>query len=273
MIPHAKILAATDLGPAGDEAIQTADAWCKRLEGSLAVVHARPEQPVDPMAPQARDEVAEAEAERRVRAEVEQRVQALTGRAPHEFTVSVGSGRAADVTLQVAEDLGVDLLVLGGRDSGETRWVFGSVAEGIVMRAKVPVLVARPHQGAGPVVAATDFSESSLPAVRAGHALSRMLGVKVTLVHCMPKGTREDQVEAERARLQSICDLSPEDDDQRILLGPPAESLVSLVEELDAALLIVASSGKTGMQRFMLGSVAERLVRSAPCSVLVVRLR
>lgn len=270
MFPHAKILAATDLGEAGDEAIRTADLWCQRHDGTLTVVHVLPEQPVDPLFPQDHDPLGAMNAEREVRDALEERVQRLTGRS---HPIRVVTGRPGDATLEVAEEIGADLIVLGGRESGETRWVLGSVAGGIVTRAQVPVLVARGHRGSGRIVAATDFSEPSLPAVRAGHALSRALDTKVTLVHCVPKGTSEADLAAARERLQTICELSPEDDDQRVLVGPPAETITALVQELDAALLVVASSGKTGFQRFVLGSVAERLVRSVPCSVLVVRLR
>lgn len=197
----------------------------------------------------------------------------MQSRTTGPYETILVEGRAAEQLLAAADEIGADLVVLGGRDAGETRWVLGSVAESVVTRAKMPVLVARNYKGSGGIVAATDFSEPSLPAVRAGHALSRALGQKVTLVHCMPKGTSDADVAAARARLHEICELSPEDDEARVVLGPPAESLVSVADEVDASIVVVASSGKSGLQRFRLGSVAESVVRSARCSVLVVRLR
>ena len=54
-------------------------------------------------------------------------------------------------------------------------------------------------------------------------------------------------------------------------LGEPAASVVREAERVGATLIILGSHGRTGMARALLGSVAERVVRHAHCSVLVVR--
>jgi nucleotide-binding universal stress UspA family protein len=54
-------------------------------------------------------------------------------------------------------------------------------------------------------------------------------------------------------------------------LGSPAEQLVQLAADLDADLLVVGTHGRRGVQRLLLGSVAERVIRLAHCPVLVVR--
>ncbi len=54
-------------------------------------------------------------------------------------------------------------------------------------------------------------------------------------------------------------------------IGNPAETILNTIEEENIDLLIVGNSGKHGLNRFLLGSVAEKVVRSAKCPVLVVR--
>jgi nucleotide-binding universal stress UspA family protein len=55
--------------------------------------------------------------------------------------------------------------------------------------------------------------------------------------------------------------------------GPAAPAILSAASELPAQLLVVGTHGRTGLNRIMaLGSVAQAVVRTAPCSVLVVRL-
>lgn len=54
-------------------------------------------------------------------------------------------------------------------------------------------------------------------------------------------------------------------------LGEPAASIVREAERVGATLIIMGSHGRTGMARALLGSIAERVVRHAHCSVLVVR--
>jgi nucleotide-binding universal stress UspA family protein len=53
--------------------------------------------------------------------------------------------------------------------------------------------------------------------------------------------------------------------------GKPAEELVQLANELDVALLVVGTHGRRGLRRLILGSVAEEVVRTAPCPVFVAR--
>jgi len=58
-----------------------------------------------------------------------------------------------------------------------------------------------------------------------------------------------------------------------IRLGLPAHEIVEAAKELDIDLVIIATHGYTGWKHFAIGSTAERVVRTAPCPVLVVRER
>jgi nucleotide-binding universal stress UspA family protein len=59
----------------------------------------------------------------------------------------------------------------------------------------------------------------------------------------------------------------------RVTIGDPAEEILLAVTELDADLIVMPSCGKTGLRRWMLGSVAEQVVRRATCPVLVLPAR
>ena len=52
--------------------------------------------------------------------------------------------------------------------------------------------------------------------------------------------------------------------------GPAAPAILSATSELPAQLLVVGTHGRTGLSRIALGSVAQAVVRAAPCSVLLV---
>lgn len=56
-----------------------------------------------------------------------------------------------------------------------------------------------------------------------------------------------------------------------IRFGDPGHEIVSYAEQVDAGLVLVASHGKTGLERLLIGSVAERVVRLAHCPVLVIK--
>jgi len=55
------------------------------------------------------------------------------------------------------------------------------------------------------------------------------------------------------------------------LEGRPATELVKFAKEKNIDLIVIATQGKKGLERFLLGSVAEEIIRSAPCKVLVVK--
>jgi nucleotide-binding universal stress UspA family protein len=56
-------------------------------------------------------------------------------------------------------------------------------------------------------------------------------------------------------------------------VGDPGREIVRLARELDTDLIVIPSHGRHGLDRILLGSVAERVVRLAPCPVLVLRVR
>ena len=55
------------------------------------------------------------------------------------------------------------------------------------------------------------------------------------------------------------------------LFGDPGSGIVQIAKDMDAGLIVISSHGRTGIPRLLLGSVAERVVRLAPCPVLVLR--
>ena len=56
----------------------------------------------------------------------------------------------------------------------------------------------------------------------------------------------------------------------RVTTGPPAPHIVEFAKTLPADLIVISTHGRTGIKHMLLGSVAEHVVRSAPCPVLVV---
>ena len=68
--------------------------------------------------------------------------------------------------------------------------------------------------------------------------------------------------------------LSPQSSVQEFIpVGTPSEEIVKAAEEWSADLLVIGSHGRRGMQRALLGSVAETVMRHAPCPLVVVRAK
>jgi nucleotide-binding universal stress UspA family protein len=292
-----KVVVATDLSEPADEAIRQAHQRAAWAGAELAVCHVLPNEfHSNPLFPQYHQlEAMRVPAERdRMLETVSARVRQLTGRPSDGFQVFLAEGAPHAVIVEAAETWGADLIVVGsyGR-TGLARVLIGSVAQKVVRHAHCAALVARPSENTGRVVVGTDFSDPALPAVTAAHDESRRTGVEVTIVHSidapllLPEplegsvaagpplylaGGLEAIKEAALQRLAAAQEKVGLHGDRRVAYGPAATSLLRIAEELHAELLVVGTAGRTGLHRALLGSVAEAVVRAAPCSVLVVRL-
>ena len=72
-----------------------------------------------------------------------------------------------------------------------------------------------------------------------------------------------------------LSDVCPSDHqlsfEHRLVMGDPATEIVRIAEEEQAELIVLGTHGRTGLSRILMGSVAEAVVRHAPCPVLIYR--
>jgi len=75
--------------------------------------------------------------------------------------------------------------------------------------------------------------------------------------------------------LQELCLMKPSDPDARVQYkvaeGDPAAAILNAARETKCDLIVMGTHGRTGLSRFLMGSVAEQVVRMAPCLVMTVR--
>ncbi len=132
-----------------------------------------------------------------------------------------------------------------------------------------------------------DFSETSLKAVHYAVKFAEQFGAVLELVHVIEPivypvelGYMALAQEDEQRRLQQLTDkledlarslhLAPRAE-SHVLTGAPWRVIVEEAKTKRADLIIVSTHGYAGLKHVLLGSVAERIVRHAPCPVLVVR--
>ncbi len=145
------------------------------------------------------------------------------------------------------------------------------------------------------IVCAVDFSKGSERALEYALHFARTLQAEVWLVHVyelplatVPTGVARDAAEPGQlfdfvrevrsslnAQLEALVTAHRGSGiaiHMRLLEGAPAGGIVAASKELEAQLVVVGTHGRTGLSHLMLGSVSERVVRSAPCPVLTVPL-
>lgn len=136
---------------------------------------------------------------------------------------------------------------------------------------------------ASKIIFPTDFSSLSDAALAHATSLARDTGAMLLIVHVeepavaygggeMYYGLPEPSVEAQLKMLHAVVPADPEVPfEHRLLTGAPADAIVQLAAEEYADLIVMATHGRTGLRRLLMGSVAEEVIRHAPCPVLTVR--
>ena len=285
------ILAAMDLDKGSDELLRQADALARSYNVKLSVCHVLPEIfAVRPLFPQLHldDALKLSELEAAVRDALLERIRTVTAREPPQIEIEIEQGTVHAGILRAAEDIGAGAVVIGGKVDHRGLHILGSAAEHVVRYANCPVLVAR-HSPAGKVLAATDFSDPALPAVEAGAAEARRRKADLTIIHSIdllpvmspfygefygvpPMDLSDQMRNIWQQRLDECVHRFKAKGGGLLRNGSAAPAILSAASELPAQLLVVGTHGRTGLSRIALGSVAEAVVRTAPCSVLVVRL-
>ncbi|MGH9201280.1 MAG: universal stress protein [Vicinamibacterales bacterium] len=281
------VFVGTDLSSAASEALRQAQALARDLSSSMIVCHVLPEFPaVRMLFPQwagvdaAKQEAMASTAEKAVRRQVAETI----GDATHARVV-LDTGTPHAGLLAQAEAAGAGIIVTGP----------GRVADRVVRHATVPVLVARPSPR-GDVIGATDFSDPSLPALETAAFEARRRTSRLRVVHVIDIGVSalaggagagapflgaaslialesiDELKTAARDRLQQMLAGSGVDGEAVAVSGSAATTLIGIAESSRAELVVVGTHGRSGLARLTLGSTAEAVVDSAPCSVLVVRL-
>jgi universal stress protein A len=140
------------------------------------------------------------------------------------------------------------------------------------------------------IVVATDFSKTSDAALDYGRELARTFGAKLQLLHVTEniitryafEGAMalplDVQIEYEKSSQDRVEALLREDDRRELgamavlrVSNSPADAIVEYAKEAGADVIVVGTHGRKALAHFVLGSVAERVVRLAPCPVLTVR--
>ena len=284
------ILAAMDLDKGSDDLLRQADALARSYIVKLSVCHVLPEIfAVRPLFPQLHldEALKSSDLETAVRDALLERIRTVTTRELPQTGIEIEQGTVHAGILRAAERIGAGAVVVGGKvDHGGLHFL-ANTAEHVVRYAHCPVLVARPSP-AGKVLAATDFSDPALPAVEAGAAEARRRKADLTIIHAIdllpmvspfygefyngpPMDLSDQMRDLWQQRLDECVHHFKAKGGGLLRNGPAASTILSAASELPAQLLVVGTHGRTGLNRIALGSVAEAVVRGAPCSVLVVR--
>jgi universal stress protein A len=129
----------------------------------------------------------------------------------------------------------------------------------------------------------TDFSRTGDAALDLATTLARDTGARLIIVHVeeppvaygggeMYYGMPEPAVEEIKRMLHAVVPNDPQVAyEHRLVSGDPASAIVKLAEDEQVDLIVMGTHGRTGLSRLLMGSVAESVVRRAPCPVVTYK--
>ena len=209
---------------------------------------------------------------------------------PVECTVRVGA--PVDVIFEAAGDRPDTLIAMSthGR-TGLERWLLGSVADKVMHASESPVLLMRGGRDSASLAPAAieqitlplDGSTTSEAAFETAVGMARTLELPLLLVRCIsfsgmmpPMVVHAEEQDIEEYLLvkrEEATNLGVEVVRVRMLWGAPAAELIDLAQRNPGSLTVMSTHGRSGISRWALGSVTDRVVRHSHQPVLVVRAK
>jgi len=292
MMQIKKILVPTDFSEFADKAIETAEILAKPLGAEIHLLHVLhlPVQAVTPemaVVPVGFWQDLRAFAQRKLdasRAAIEKQGVRCSAEIVEDipgFAISAAAKR-----------LGSDLVVMGCRGlTGLKHALLGSVAERTVRTAPCPVLTVKHEAGSlklRTILVPMDFSAASHRALELAKELAKGAGpAHLILVHAyyVPIELEQFLIQQGDPVLERLSE-SVTKDLEKILTGlqdagisseylasrgAPEKLIVELAKQKHADLIVMGTHGRRGLSHLLLGSVAERVVRTAECAVMTVQ--
>lgn len=279
-----QILAATDFSTRSNRALRQAGLLAQASNADLALVHV-----VDDDQPEALVDMEKREAER-ILAEQVSVMAELQG---VKCRPTVVSGAPFAGILRTAASMPADLIVMGSHRRQILRDIFvGTTIERVIRTGPFPVLMVNneAQRRYEKMVAAVDMSEPSANALRIAKAAGLIGEVRATLLHAflpLAKGKMfvagadvasiNEYVASERLRAMDELiaflvanDVNREEWFLRVEEGRPLEVITQVTRELHPDLLIMATHGRSGLLKALIGSVTEEALRSLDVDILAV---
>ncbi|HSD61898.1 MAG TPA: universal stress protein [Burkholderiales bacterium] len=268
-----KILVATDTSEFSAGALRVAMALVKKCGGMLTVmtmVKTNPEY--ESIAPELHRQAEVSAREHVDKVREDARAQGL------EIDTLVRRGDTPDAEIvDAAEEIKADLIVMGRRGRrGIARFMVGDAVVKVIGHAHCSVLVVpkAAEMWHSRILMATDGSRYSDAAATSAAKVAKVCGLPVTVVSATAPSHSDARIREAHDAVARLAKFFADDGvstDTRVPQGRPDEAVVLTAREVGADLIVTGTHGRTGLQKFLMGSVVERIIGQADTPILVVK--
>jgi nucleotide-binding universal stress UspA family protein len=200
-------------------------------------------------------------------------------------SVEVRFGEIDREILNAIDEYDANLVVAGthGR-RGFQHWLLGSVCEHLLRRVPVPILTVRQGKGVTGfpglkrILIAIDFSPGSTETASWGASIAQQFQAGITLLHVsdfvmgdVPDQYRSSLLQGIRLEMENLVPAEASREiTTSIEFGIPFQLILNVAESTKADMIVLGTHGKSTLDRMLVGTTAERVIRGAPCPVLAI---
>jgi len=295
------VLVPIDFSTISIQTIETAKRLVHRFGASIHLVHVHhwqyPGDFMGPLRPVGKVRVSFEQHRRKKLAEELKMVAQAHGLYPGLIHPLEGASAFHEIC-RLAQQIPADLIVMPTHGyTGLKRVLLGSTAERVVRYAPCPVFIVREKKqrsktGRGlsisTILVPVDFSSSSRQGLHYAIGFANEFAARMILLHAVYLGyiySSEEPAIYDIPGLQKVARENAEQQMRKLVRtvnfgsaktetmfteGSPVQDICAFAKDHDTDLIITSTHGLTGLKRVLIGSIAEKVLRHAPCSVLVV---
>lgn len=231
-----------------------------------------------------------AEAEKKVAEKLQEKVLRLRKEGVDVKDPLVYFGRPSQGIVRAAIQTNANIILVGsGKNPQGNKSRLGITTFRIIQKSEKPVLVLSPDKpfNIKRILCPVDFSSASERALRNAMTICRKFDAELTVLGVCQADTphwlytAKDREEERNLRLQqheksfktflSHFELDDLNWQKRSAEGNPPDEITRLIQQQDTDLLIMGTAGRTGLERFFVGSVTEKVIRDVPTNFLTLK--
>ncbi len=278
------ILVATDFSESSDRAIKASVLLAKKFKSRITLMHVASDESVS-------DET---------RVLIEQSINNKLANVKENISkedvyvsdVIAEKGVAFEKIIQVAQGKNVNLIVVGsGSKDSNDNFKLGTTAEKLIRKNQIPVWVVK-NEDVKPVskiICPVDFSDASKRALLNAITLADKFNAELTVINVfvpiistsvrISQNIEEENKHLRNQREQELNKFLNEIDFKSVkykkdlLMGIPYIEIYKAIKNQKADLLIMGTTGKTGLSKLLMGSVTEKVTRELPCSFITTKAK
>jgi nucleotide-binding universal stress UspA family protein len=275
-----KILVPVDFGQASMKAFDTAVMLSGYFISEITLLHVIPAEKISE------------ETEKIIMKNIQLEMKKLLDDSVFENVKSVEmlieKGNPMEQITEVAQNKEMNLIIIGeGNHSDNEHFKLGSTTERMMQKNGIPLMVVKnePVKPVNKILCPVDFSESSKRALANAIFLSNRLGAQLTILNVFSPvevfsywidvdNKKENQIQLQQQKAEFndfMKDFHINKDFHvvKIAQGEPEAEILKEINNQGIDLLIMGTTGKTGLSKILLGSVTEKVTREVPCSFIV----